>query len=88
LVQSLAFLQTAWAVDKSFFKALKHLELKTGSRGESGEWLLLVILAVAVISLMHLYRRFEERRKRPPETKVSPEKRRRHFLNSTVKCNF
>jgi hypothetical protein len=56
------------AVDKSFSKVLKYAEIKgTGARGETLEYLVpALIFVAAVLLVIYLYRRLEERRRQAP----------------------
>ncbi len=54
----------AWAVDKSYSKALKHIEIKSsGSLGTSGQELVPILLTVvALVVAIALYQKYKERR--------------------------
>lgn len=61
----LGVVEQVWAVDKSYSKALKGIEIKgSGSRGTSGEYLVPVLLGIgAVVLIVALYRVVENRNK-------------------------
>lgn len=89
-IEIMILYQSAWAVNKSFSKALKHVELKSSStRGEPDEWFIPVMFGLVVIVLiMYFYRLIEERRKQPQAAKISPKKRRQNFIKQARLSGF
>ncbi len=60
----LGIVEQVWAVDKSYSKALKKIEIKgSGSSGTSGEYLVPVLLGIgAIVLIVALYRAIENRK--------------------------
>ncbi len=78
-----------WAVDQSYSKALKQIEIKSsGSLGTSGQELMPVLLTVAaLILIIALYQKYRERR---PASKSggSETKRQPSFREHAAKMGF
>lgn len=81
--------ERAWAVDKSYSKALKHIEIKSsGSLGTSGQEIVPILLtAAALLMAIVLYQKYKERR--PAKKGVGAQaKRQPDFREYAAKRGF